>query len=176
VIIDTGVAGSAGRIDDVLRASGLSWPAVQAVILTHHHGDHQGSAADVFYYAPLAELYAGEADVERINTANLNRQVLPAREGSDIYGVRVIGTPGHTLGHISLLDEELGTLFVGDAVFNTNNTLSASPPQNTADMAMANETVRKLGGLGFERAMFGHGDPIEGGAAAAFAALGATLP
>lgn len=176
VVIDTGVAGSAGRIDEVLRASGLSWPAVQAVILTHHHPDHQGSAADVFFYAPLAELYTGEADVERINMANLNRQVLPAREGSDIYGIRVIGSPGHTLGHVCLLDEELGTLFVGDAVTNPASGLALASPQNTADAAQANESVRKLGSLSFERAMFGHGDPLEEGAAAAFAAFGATLP
>lgn len=176
VIIDSGVAGSAGRIDEVLRASGLQWPAVQALILTHHHGDHQGSAADVFFYAPYAELYTGEADVERINTANLNRPVLAAREDDVIQGLRVVATPGHTAGHICLLDEEQGTIFTGDAITNQNNQLGLSSPQNTANVDQARGSVRKLGGLSFERAMFGHGDPLESGAAAAFAAFGATLP
>ena len=44
-IVDTGVAGSAGAIEASLTGLGLGWAAVGHLILTHHHGDHIGSAA-----------------------------------------------------------------------------------------------------------------------------------
>ena len=52
VIIDTGVAGSADAIEQSLNAVGHDWSAVGNLILTHHHGDHAGSAADVLERAP----------------------------------------------------------------------------------------------------------------------------
>ena len=46
-IVDTGVEGSGDAIAAALTGIGLDWPAVAHVILTHNHGDHAGSAADV---------------------------------------------------------------------------------------------------------------------------------
>ena len=46
-IVDTGVGGSADAIEQSLTAVGLDWSAVGHLILTHKHGDHAGSAADV---------------------------------------------------------------------------------------------------------------------------------
>jgi hypothetical protein len=40
-------------------------------------------------------------------------------------------------------------------------------------MDLAKQSIVKLGGLTFETLLVGHGDPIEGGASAAVAALGA---
>jgi glyoxylase-like metal-dependent hydrolase (beta-lactamase superfamily II) len=53
--------------------------------------------------------------------------------------------------------------------------LSGPNPQYTADMAQAQESVKKLAKLKFERAFFGHGDPIEKSAAQAIAKLAASL-
>jgi glyoxylase-like metal-dependent hydrolase (beta-lactamase superfamily II) len=44
------------------------------------------------------------------------------------------------------------------------------------DEAMANESLRKMAALAFERALFGHGDPIESGGSAAFQRLADGLP
>src|SRR5690606_2650892 len=44
-VVDTGTGGSEGPIGEALAALGLDWPAVGHVVLTHHHGDHAGSAA-----------------------------------------------------------------------------------------------------------------------------------
>jgi glyoxylase-like metal-dependent hydrolase (beta-lactamase superfamily II) len=172
-LVDTGVAGSTGAIGDVLQGTGLGWDNLQHLILTHHHPDHQGSAPDVIARARNALVWAGPADIPMIR---VEREVRAANDGAEIFGLRVVATPGHTLGHISLLDPELGTLIIGDAVINTDNMLTGSPPMFTADPAAANASVRKIGGLAFEQALFGHGDPIERGAAAAIAGLGASLP
>ena len=41
--------------------------AVGHLILTHHHGDHAGSAADVMERAPSAAGYAGAEDIPEID-------------------------------------------------------------------------------------------------------------
>ena len=48
-------------------------------------------------------------------------------------------------------------------------------PEFSPDMTSAIASAAKLGALDFDDAFFGHGEPIEGGAAAAVAALAATL-
>ncbi len=172
-VIDTGVAGSADAIGAVIQGAGLDWNDVRHVILTHYHSDHSGSAADILGRAPRADVWLGEADIPRVD---LGRVVRPAVDGDDIFGLRVVATPGHTDGHISMLDADLGLLVVGDALVNVNGELAASPAQFSSNLAEAYATVRRLGGLSFERALFGHGDPIDAGAAGAFRRLGATLP
>lgn len=170
-IIDTGVAGSAGAIGEVVQAAGLDWSSVQHLILTHSHPDHAGSAAELLALAPGATVWIGAADLPNVP---LPRAARPANDGDDIFGLRVVATPGHTAGHISMLDPTAGMLFVGDAAVNVPQLL-ASPPQFTADQAQAHASVRRLGSLTFEQALFGHGEPIEAGAAAAFQALGGSL-
>ncbi len=172
-LVDSGVAGSAGAIGDVLQAAGLGWESLQHLILTHHHPDHQGSAAAVLERAPRALVWAGPPDISSIM---VNRDVRPANDGDELFGLRVVATPGHTPGHISLLDPELATLLTGDALFNQNDMLTGSPERFNADTDQANQSVRHLGTLAFERALFGHGEPLDRGAAAAVRQLGATLP
>ena len=53
VVVDTGVGGSAGAIEDSLVGVGLDWSAVGHLILTHRHNDHVGSAAEVMEAAPM---------------------------------------------------------------------------------------------------------------------------
>lgn len=172
-IIDTGVAGSIDRIESSLLATGLGWGDVQHLILTHQHADHQGSAPDVLARAPQAAVWTGPADVPAITVP---KTVNGAADGAEIFGLRVVATPGHTAGHIALFEPSIGTLFVGDAAFNNNDALTAVNPMFTADPATAIASFRKMAAIqGFETAMFGHGNPIEGGAAAAFARLAQTL-
>jgi hypothetical protein len=46
--------------------------------------------------------------------------------------------------------------------------------QFSDDMAVARQSIVKLGGMTFETLLVGHGEPIEGGASALVATLGAT--
>ena len=101
---------------------------------------------------------------------------MPAEDGAEIFGLRVVATPGHTLGHISVIDDHASTLIAGDAINTVGGTLSLTPPRNTADMTLAVESARKLGAMGFERALFMHGEPIDSGAAAAIGTLARGLP
>ena len=48
-------------------------------------------------------------------------------------------------------------------------------PAFTASRVEADESVKKMASLEFDTVVFGHGNPIEGGADAAVAALAASL-
>lgn len=169
-IVDTGVPGSEGAIGDALTAAGLDWGAVAHVILTHRHGDHVGSLDAVLGKAPDAAAYAGAADIPKISSSTTLRSV---GDGDTVFGLRVVATPGHTLGHISVLDETASLLVAGDALRTMGGPLAGSNPDYTEDQEQAKATVAKLGGMRFETLLVGHGDPIQHGASAQVAALAA---
>ena len=50
---------------------------------------------------------------------------------------------------------------------NIGNKLAGPNPQYTTDMYQAHQSVKKLAKLTFQRAVFGHGDPIDNGASQA---------
>jgi glyoxylase-like metal-dependent hydrolase (beta-lactamase superfamily II) len=167
-IVDTGVAGSADEIEQALRGVGLAWNAVGHVIFTHRHGDHAGSAADVLAQASAATGYAGAEDIPGITVP---RPLTAVGDGDSVFGLRIVATPGHTAGHVAVLDEVGGILVAGDALGTVGGTLAGSNPSFTADAAAARASVAKLGALRFETLLVGHGEPILSGAAAQVAAL-----
>ncbi len=169
-VVDLGTDGSAGSIESALKAAGSGWGAVRHVILTHQHPDHAGGLAGV---APRidAAVYAGEADVPGITSA---RALQPVKDGDEIFGLRVVGTPGHTAGHISVFDPATGVLVAGDALRTTGG-LVGPDPQYTADVAQAAASVRKLATLDVRTILPGHGDPLTSGAADALRKLAASV-
>jgi glyoxylase-like metal-dependent hydrolase (beta-lactamase superfamily II) len=81
-------------------------------------------------------------------------------------GIKAVGTPGHTAGHLVFLWQgDGGVLFVGDAAGNVEG-LDLSPIYEDVDQGR--EDLRALGDLEFDTACFAHGTPIVGGAAQAF--------
>jgi len=160
-IVDTGTAGSEGDIAAALETIGLGWDSVGHVIVTHKHGDHMGSLAAILGAAPDATGYAGAEDIAAIAAP---RQLTAVADGDHVFGLRIITTPGHTPGSISVLDETGGVLVAGDALGTSAGTVQGSNPQFTEDMGAALESVAKLGTFEFETLLVGHGDPILAGA------------
>jgi glyoxylase-like metal-dependent hydrolase (beta-lactamase superfamily II) len=169
-IVDTGVSGSADQIEASLAKVGLTWSAVGHLILTHHHNDHQGSAADVLERSPDAAGYAGAEDIPRIDVP---RPLAAVGDGDDVFGLRIITTPGHTAGSISVLDPAGGFLVAGDALRTDRGKPQVPGGQFTVDVAEAKRSIVKLGAMSFDTLLVGHGDPIVGDASAAVAELGA---
>jgi glyoxylase-like metal-dependent hydrolase (beta-lactamase superfamily II) len=169
-LVDTGVAGSAGPIEAALTEVGLGWDSVGHVILTHKHPDHAGSIDEVMGLAPGAAVYAGTADIPQITAATPPQ---PVGDGDMVFGLEIIDSPGHTAGHICVLDPIAGILVTGDAVNGTNGGVSPPDPSFSEDMTLAMESIVKLGGFTYEIALFGHGEPLLEGASAAVAALAA---
>lgn len=170
-IVDTGVEGSLDAIGRTLADLGLTFDDVDHVVLTHHHRDHAGSIGAVLAAASGAVAHAGAADVGRIPQVDLS----PVDDGAEIFGMQVIHTPGHTPGHVSLLDPMTGVLVAGDALNGVDGGVGAADPNFSLDMATADASVRKLAQLEFDTVYFGHGDPILGDARQAVADLAARL-
>jgi glyoxylase-like metal-dependent hydrolase (beta-lactamase superfamily II) len=171
-VVDTGTPNNASKIAGVVRSAGLDWNAVQHVILTHYHPDHIGSVGEVLVAAPKATAYAGTADLAQIQSP---RPIKAVNDNDEVFGLRIIATPGHTPGHVCVFDPVGSLIVLGDAMNNMDNKLSGPNPQYSADMAVAHQSVKKLAKLNFQRAFFGHGEPIEKGASQAIAKLAGTL-
>ena len=170
-VVDTGTAGNGSKIADVIRTAGLSWDAVHHVILTHYHPDHIGSVGEVLGAAAKATAYAGAADIPQIKSP---RPIKAVGDNDEVFGLRVVATPGHTPGHVCVFDPAVSLLILGDAMNNIDK-LAGPNPQYTADMAQAHQSVKKLAGLKFQRAVFGHGEPIDKSASQAIAKLAGNL-
>jgi glyoxylase-like metal-dependent hydrolase (beta-lactamase superfamily II) len=81
-----------------------------------------------------------------------DRDLLPL-----LGGVRIIHTPGHSKGHISLLAENEEVLIAGDLLSNRTRLGLSVIYEN---MAEGISSILKVTDLDFDKMVFGHGSPI----------------
>jgi glyoxylase-like metal-dependent hydrolase (beta-lactamase superfamily II) len=72
-------------------------------------------------------------------------------------GIEVIHTPGHCAGQVALLWHPRRMLFAGDV---GTNILGLGDPVGFENLEEGRASQRKLAGLSFDAAGFGHGKPI----------------
>lgn len=75
---------------------------------------------------------------------------------------RVIPTPGHTAGHCSVLLEERGVLFSGDAMVNfdyATGERGVKLHRFNEDRERGRASLERLQGIDVKTVLFGHGDP-----------------
>jgi glyoxylase-like metal-dependent hydrolase (beta-lactamase superfamily II) len=82
-------------------------------------------------------------------------------------GIRIIHTPGHATGHLSLLLEQDSLLLAADICANAGG-LNYSTVYE--DRETGRQSLLKAAAFDFDKAAFGHGGPIKTGAAAAIRA------
>lgn len=143
--------GPADELPAVLAAAGLAIADVGTVVLTHMHGDHMDGAVHVG--GPVL-VHAEEAAYQRTAGARFFQRALRQPVPADVdfqpfaldggpFGafarsrpltedgrVVVVGTPGHTPGHVSVIcidDAGRHVLLAGDATDSLEQLLSRRP-------------------------------------------------
>lgn len=196
-LVDTSLPGSAGTILEAAKVYALP---IRRVLLTHAHGDHVGSldklhaalGPDVMVAigereAPLLRkdlrLQADEPQTPLKSFLFPGTKTRPTHtltEGELFGSLRCIATPGHTPGHMSFLDERVGTLFCGDAMISMGGVLRTTmdtpwwfplPKLFSWDAGLANASSRKLLDLAPKTIVTGHGRVMGDGTAAMQGAL-----
>ena len=181
VLIDAATRRAGRRILGQLRGR-----RVTAHALTHAHPDHQGASAEVCRALDVP-FWVGEGDVAAAEDVAvlaasqadhpLNRLAMrfwtgpgrpvdrPLAEGDEVGGFRVLGTPGHSAGHMSFWREPDRVLILGD-VLNNMNVMTGIPGLNepptffTTDPAENRRSARRLAALEPRLMLFGHGAPL----------------
>jgi glyoxylase-like metal-dependent hydrolase (beta-lactamase superfamily II) len=89
------------------------------------------------------------------------------REGDLVSGFRIVSTPGHSLGHASLLRDSDGLLFTADAFGSLPRKIRVGVIKALCtDPPMARRSARKLLGERFATVVMGHGSVLRSDARA----------
>src|SRR3954454_17042893 len=172
-LVDAGLPDQTEAIGAALAEAGIGVQDLRRIIFTHQDLDHVGSGAAlvrqsgarVLAHAADAPYIEGELRPLKVTPEMLERrpqmrEVLerlePIRvdeyleDGSRLDlagGIRVIFTPGHTPGHLSLYLEQPKVLVAGDALTAEDGYLNAPNPPFPLDVREAARSVRRLAEL-----------------------------
>ncbi|MFR3064348.1 MBL fold metallo-hydrolase [Peptoniphilus sp.] len=162
-VVDPG--GSSENIIEAIEKNGLN---IKYILLTHGHFDHVGAVAALVkkYKAPVYMSKDDRAFLEspkEVRVSSFGMQIEAAdvdvfvKEGDEIPfsegTIKVIETPGHTLGSVCYLFENY--LFAGDTLFNGSIGRTDFPE---SDHSLMIESLKKLKKLDDEiYVLSGHG-------------------
>ena len=191
ILVDAGRPGEADRIIAAIRGKGVEPHTLALILLTHGHLPVTGSAGELRRRtgAPIA-IHAADAEMLRMGhnaplrptcfTARLAAPIVQGGRGEPTHpdlvldgerslrdiGIdgRIIETPGHTAGSISLLLAE-GNAIVGDLLMGGYlGGLVRRRVPNVAyfqdDDAAARQSLRMVIGSGARTLYVGHGGPL----------------
>lgn len=191
VLIDTGCPADHAKLVSVLTREGVAAGDLALILHTHGHRDHAGGTYQLkqMTRAPTA-VHPGDADMLH---KGANRPLIPTNwtgrlirpfvdkpfpalqpdllleDGMDLkpYGIggRVITTPGHTNGSVSILLEEgravAGDLLIGGYLGGLFAGHIPGYPYFAEDMEALRLSIKKLVAYAPSKLYVGHGGPLE---------------
>jgi len=187
VLVDAGMRGSSRNVSKYLTKMGKNLSDIKYIFITHADIDHVGGAAEMKKTtgAKLV-IHAGDAGVLAGTDKGRNLKGLMGllklmsplmhaapvqadivlKENTDIAGYKIISTPGHSEGSISIYIPGR-VIFVGDALRSDADGNPKRPSKMlAADMVQAQASVQVIAGLEFDTLLCGHGAPVKGKASA----------
>jgi glyoxylase-like metal-dependent hydrolase (beta-lactamase superfamily II) len=186
-LIDAGFPRKEAIVFAAISAPGRSSGQLKHLIFTHGQPDHIGSAAAIVretgartYMHPLdipmaksggpfrpmrpAPGLLGQVlcrlffdPQERVEPVAIDEPLVPGEILPIAGGFEVIHTPGHCAGQVALLWCPGRMLFAGDV---GTNLVGLGDPVGFENLQEGRASQRKIAGLSFDAAGFGHGKPI----------------
>ena len=159
----------ANNIDEIQKFVECSKVKIKYIILTHCHADHMAGLKDIKKIYPDIKILIHENDAKGLITEDINMSKYLETESNfidadivlkdgDVIKVgdmelKVIHTPGHTTGSISILVED--ALFSGDTLFKNCYGRTDLPTGSLYDM---NNSIKRLMKLSENTVVYpGHG-------------------
>ncbi len=185
-LVDAGLPDQAEAISAALVEAGIGVRDLRRIIFTHQDLDHVGSGAALVRQSG-AQVLAHSADapyiegrlrplkpspemleqrphmrkiLERLEPVAVDEHVENGTRLDLAGGTRVIFTPGHTPGHISLYLEGSKILIAGDALTAEGGYLNGPNPSLTLDMSTAIRSTQRLADLDIDTIVCYHGGVV----------------
>ena len=185
-LVDAGLPNQTEAISNALVEAGIRVGDLRRIIFTHQDLDHVGSGAALVRQSD-ARVLAHPADapyiegsqrplkpspemleqrpqmsevLERLDPVGIDEYVEDATRLDLAGGTRVISTPGHTPGHISLYVDRSKVLIAGDALTAERGSLNGPNPSMTLEMRTAIQSLRRLADLEIDTIVCYHGGVV----------------
>ena len=191
-LVETGSQSSVPAVHAALAALGLGPADLRWIIVTHIHLDHAGAVGDLAADFPSATVVVHERGARHLvdptrlidsasrvygplldslygrMTAVPEDRLIAAGDGFrvDVGNGRelvLVDSPGHAKHHHAVLDEQTGTLLVGDAVgvlLPDLGVLRPATPPPDFDLEQAANSLRRFAELRPERLVLTHYGPV----------------
>jgi glyoxylase-like metal-dependent hydrolase (beta-lactamase superfamily II) len=192
-LVETGSQSSVAAVTEALTAAGLGPNDLRWIIVTHIHLDHAGGVGDMAMAFPNATVVVHERGARhlldptrlidsaarvygplldglygRMNPVPEDRLVAAADghrvDLGDGHLLTMIDSPGHAKHHHAVLDEQTGTLLVGDAVgvkLPDFGILRPATPPPDFDLEQATASLRRFAELRPELVVLTHYGPVD---------------
>src|ERR671913_1140390 len=185
-LVEAGLPDQMEAISAAVVEAGIGVRDLRRIIFTHQDLDHVGSGAALVRQSS-ARVLAHPADapyiegelrplkvtpemlerrpqmrevLERLEPVAVDEQVEDGTRLNLAGGTKVISTPGHTPGHISLYLERSQVLIAGDALRAPRGSLIGPNPSMTLEMRTAIQSIRRLADLEIDTIVCYHGGVV----------------
>ena len=142
-VIDPG-SYNMSEVIEYIKDEGLE---LEGILQTHGHYDHILGIPNIVEYKKVP-VYISEKGYDFLYNPELSLsvygyknfviskeiEVKKIKENNEIFGFKILETPGHSIGDICYFDEENGVLFSGDTMFKGTYGRVDLPTSNSADM------------------------------------------
>jgi glyoxylase-like metal-dependent hydrolase (beta-lactamase superfamily II) len=163
ILIDGGMTPQ--HVDNIgaeLKSIGKKWSDIEAILVTHKHGDH------VKNLPKLVELTGAPVKAHELEAPLIKEAVGVEVEGLKDHtvlpwcgGIEIIHVPGHSEGNSSYYLRKHKAIIAGDTIFGDEDSNLMPPPERYClDVAQATSGMKKLLDYDFDAFIYTHGKDI----------------